>query len=152
MYKPKHFELRGTNNATGDTIKFKLELYGTVTIVKGNSGIGKSLMCEIARQMKKSRPKKDLKIEIFDLTNKKDFSIEILSKYKNRLIIVDDANFLVYGDILKYILMDDDNYYILFRRDNYDVKLSPNYYASLSDDKKNGIFELKYECSNKRWY
>ncbi len=145
--KFKRVELKGYNDE-GKAIVYDLELRGNVTIVKGDSGTGKTLMCQVVKQMISYGDKDKI---VFDDKNVSSVSVAVLQTYKNKLILFDDADITLRGELLKYVLSDKNNYYILFRRDNYDVHLSPNYYAEivLGNDR---VRRLKYTWEKVGWY
>ena len=147
MMKFKRVELKGYNDE-GKAIVYDLELRGNVTIVKGDSGTGKTLMCQVVKQMISYGDKDKI---VFDDKNVSSVSVAVLQTYKNKLILFDDADITLRGELLKYVLSDKNNYYILFRRDNYDVHLSPNYYAEivLGNDR---VRRLKYTWEKVGWY
>lgn len=147
MRELKRIKLKGHNDR-GESIRYDLELRGHTIIVVGDSATGKTLMCHVIRQMITYG---DTDKIVFDCTTASAVSPKVLSAYKDKLIVFDDADFFVKGALLDYILRDKDNYYILFRRDNFDVHLSPNYYAELvkGEDK---VRRLKYRWEKAGWY
>lgn len=140
-------KLKGYNDE-GKAIRYDLELRGNVTIVGGDSGTGRTLMCQVVRQMISYGDRDKL---VFDATNASAVSVAVLKTYKSKLILFDDADMILKGNLLKYVLSDKNNYYILFRRDNYDVHLSPNYYAELVLD-ENRVGRFKYKWEKVGWY
>jgi hypothetical protein len=138
--------ISGTNKSR--YVKYELELRGNVTIIDGDSATGKTLMCQMSKQMI-AKGKKSL--IVYDTTNMSAVSIDVLKTYKNKLIIFDDADVTVQGKLLEFILNDKRNYYILFRRNNYDVKLSPNYYAEIVKC-KDKVRRLKYHFEKVGWF
>lgn len=148
MLNRKQFNLVGYSDDDGRKIIYSLNLHGNTTIIDGDSGTGKTLMCQVAKQMIANNADY---LVTYDTDNKSSLNVNILKQYKNKLIIIDNADLIVYGDILEYILNDRNNHYILFRRNNYDVRLSPNYYAKLVKNDKN-IRYLEYLSTNPRWY
>lgn len=146
MYKPKKLQIKGTNSS-GDRIVFNLDLRGTVTIIRGYSGTGKTLLCKMARQMIEGGNE-----DIVVLGPSEWSTINsVLSEYRNKIIIIDNADICVGNKVLEHILQDENNYYILMRRNNYGIELSPNYYATLEDD-GNMTVKLKYKWNKPRWY
>ena len=146
MYKPKKLQIKGTNSS-GDRIVFNLDLRGTVTIIRGYSSTGKTLLCKMARQMIEGGNE-----DIVVLGPSEGSTINsVLSEYRNKIIIIDNADICVGNKVLEHILQDENNYYILMRRNNYGIELSPNYYATLEDD-GNMTVKLKYKWNEPRWY
>lgn len=143
----KTIQLIGYND-TGADIKYDLELRGNVTIIKGYSGTGKTLLCQVVRQMIRNG---DTSKAVFDSTFTPTVTISALKGCKDKIIFFDDADIVVKGDLLNYILKDKRNYYVLFRRNNFDVHLSPNYYAELVKGEDN-VRRLRYYWEKVGWY
>jgi tRNA uridine 5-carbamoylmethylation protein Kti12 len=145
--KFKVLKLNGLNDMD-EPIKYEIELRGYVTIVSGNSGTGKTLLCDIVKQHISDG---NTKFIVIDATSRGLFDLTFLKNKKGKIIFIDDADLMVSRKILNYILKDRNNYYVMFRRDNYDVHLSPNYYATIVWDTRN-IGHFKYDCEVVGWY
>ncbi|MBO5259896.1 MAG: hypothetical protein J6B26_05895 [Agathobacter sp.] len=132
--------------------KFNLKFKGDKTIVSGDSATGKTLICTLLSNISKDK-NKSLKPynadNVFILT---DDNVEKLVDQKNKLIIIDRAEFILNDKIVDYINHDRENRYLLFLRKAMGIDLSPNHFAELKKDNKDNETVLEYLFDIKGWY
>lgn len=129
---------------------YLLELKGPKNIIKGCSGTGKTFLYESLKKL--SLAKDDL--SKYDLSNIALVNAENkgkTSQYKNRLIIIDDADLILDSERVKRINEDTNNRYLFFSRVPIGLEVSPNHEADLIVD-DDGVTRLKYRFSVKGWH
>lgn len=145
---PKKLVLSGVSN-NGNILKYDLDLRGNVTVVKGDSGTGKTLLCKVAKQNIENYG--DKRLAVIDSSNKNIINMESLRNLKGKIIFIDDADLIKQKELFNFIVTDTSNYYIVFKRDSTDIKVSPNYVAIMVKD-NNGVRRLQYKFSVEGWY
>ena len=153
MYKPKTITLEATIGQ--EIFKYELLLRGPLTGLVGDSGTGKSILCEVARRCREKYKKQyGSCIRVYDYVNYdtlNDFLIARPEEAKDWLIIIDNGDDFLTNKQLQVISRDHKNYYIVIRRTTNGIPASPNYFAELYQD-KDGIYRLHYDCSVPRWF
>ncbi len=103
-------------------VSFRLRFRRNITILRGDSGSGKTALCTFVRQsilgaagIIVENPKK-VKFDVFSTIG--DTWVQALSLYKNTLIFIDESfpflNTRKFSEIIKHT----DNYYVLVTRDD----------------------------------
>lgn len=129
---------------------YLLELKGSKNIIKGCSGTGKTFLYESLKKL--SLAKDD--VSKYDLSNIALVNAENkgkTSQYKNRLIIIDDADLILDSERVKKINEDTNNRYLFFSRVPIGLEVSPNHEADFIVD-DDGVTRLKYRFSVKGWH
>lgn len=129
--------------------KYNLELKGNKTIVLGESATGKTMICKILQGYSKDRndvkPYATDNIFIMSDENKDKLRIQ-----KNKLVIIDRAEFLLDDEAVNFINADRGyNRYLIFARKPIGLEVSPNYFAELV--REEDMFKLTYQFDIKGW-
>jgi len=133
----------------GKNTIFDLELRGRITIIDGDSGKGKTFLCNLLQDkiILNTDEFKDI-VVINYLTKDR---LDSINRYKGKLIVIDNADVILDKEQVGFINSDRENQYIIMTRLQYDFNISPNYIAQLTtEDFK--TFYLKYEYSVKGWF
>lgn len=97
---------------TYHNIEFNLIFHSRMTIIDGESGIGKTM---IFKAMKQDSIENNLGYLCLNYKDKENNNIEHAIKLaKNRIIIIDDADVVLTLEQKLYIARDKDNQYIIF--------------------------------------
>lgn len=132
--------------------KFNLRFKGDKTIVSGASATGKTFICTSLERLIKDK-NNSLKPysadNIFILT---EDNYEKLKWQKEKLIIIDRAEFVLNEDIVNFINKDKNNRYLIFLRRAMGIELSPNHFAELKRDDSTKETVLDYQFDIKGWY
>lgn len=115
-------------------LQIELDLRGRIIVVDGDSGTGKSYLCQIIRTIQESFGNSEYNVDNIVLINKMNKSS--LRDYNNKLIIIDRAELLLNEDDTNYITMDGRNRYLIFARYPIGLGISPNYFAKMIRDNK----------------
>jgi len=127
-----------------------LELRGSKNVIKGCSGTGKTFLYESLKKLSQVNDE----VSKYDLSNIALINKENKGKtssYRNRLIIIDDADLVLDEVRIKKINEDTNNRYLFFCRVPIGLEVSPNHEADLVVD-DNGITRIKYRFSVKGWH
>lgn len=131
---------------------FDIPFRGNKTIVRGNSGTGKSLLYNTLKHIKYS--KNSTKFNRYDVDNivlVDEGNIDNISEYDSKFIIIDRGDIIITPKATEIINSDfGKNRYLIFARKHLGIELSPNYYATMTN--KNKIFSLEYAFSVKGWF
>lgn len=130
---------------------FHFEFKGNKTIVCGESGTGKTLICSALKYYIEDINNQDYKV--YDANNIFLLSRDNKNKLKDqkgKLIIIDRAEMVLDHTSVEFINADRGiNRYLIFLRKPIGIELSPNYFAVL--DRKDNSFQLKYPFDIKGW-
>lgn len=132
---------------------YNIRLRGDYNIISGDSGIGKSYMCQRIKQIQSQSGIGDTwnadNIVIIDHQNK-----EYLGQFKQKLIIIDNAETLINYEDENVIVETNEinkNRFIFITNRNLWICPSPNYEGQLIRTPQNNI-ELWYETNKKEWF
>ena len=129
---------------------FKLHLRGNVTVLKGDSGQGRTLLAQALEHCIEGGSE-----EYVAITPKTRVfcTVPHLQLFRNRVIIIDDFDEFKSRAVVNYILRDTANHYILCLRDTRDVHISPFYVANLiQQPTATGVeITLEYHHNNALW-
>jgi len=127
--------------------RYNLIFRGNKTIVKGESGTGKTHLVNIIKDIKESYNEEyyDTK-NIFILT--RENKTEILN-IERKLIIIDSADLVLDDESIKFINRDTQNRYLIFTRVPMGFELSPNHKADFETVGK--TTSIKYRFSVRGW-
>lgn len=107
--KPIIFENIQTSHTS---FKVNLHLDYNVTFIIGDSGTGKSALFSLLKEY----ATEEKKLVCFNyLDNKRNYKTSI-KNFKNRLIVIDNADILLDDNMRSYIVTDDKNQYIIIGR------------------------------------
>lgn len=126
---------------------YRLELRGNKNIVKGNSGTGKTYLSDLIESIKKKEIQSEYNVDNIIILNA--LNINQLQTFKNKLIIIDRAEFLLDSQAVLYINSDRDNRYLIFSRVPLGVDLSPNHQADF--DTQGNMTVMTYRFDVKGW-
>jgi len=130
--------------------KVDFNLRPPVTIIRGDTGSGKTLFCQWLK-LQKRLPENRAKYKNVILMDHGSDIQDIVGK-KGKLFVVDNADFLLENatDIVEHIATDYDNNYLIICRRAYDFDASPNHYATIVET--DGLFTLDYRFNVAGWY
>ena len=119
--------------------KFNFLVNNPITVIGGDSSSGKSLFFN-----KLSVKSKVEGIDTFRFVNYMTEDIgSILKLYKNKVIVIDNADAILSDDDIKYIIKDKYNQYVIFSR--FVWKFNVDRHAiSIIYEPKQACFELLY--------
>ncbi len=132
---------------TDDIFDFDLELRAPITLIRGESATGKSLLVNLIEQIKQARKINHQitdKVLIFTKDRVIDFEDE------KQLVIIDRGDFCLTENICEKIRKCRKTRFLIMARGNYDLGLTPNYVADLVQE--NGIVKLQFEFSERLWF
>jgi len=141
--------------ATKNGIRFVLPLRPKVTVVKGDSATGKTLLWKTIETIKKTE--KDMaseklahNIELINRYTDED-KIETLLAGSDKLIIIDNADMLfrVLPQLAENIADSAGNHFLVFSRDTADLGVTPNHYGEFYVEGKE--IGIKYPFTVKGW-
>lgn len=121
--------------------QYELSFDDRVTLVRGNSGTGKTYMYNILSDLRLTE--KYNKIKLFNY--KTDNFHEMLAKCQDSFIVIDNADILLNDEDKLFINFNLSNQYMLFLRNCDGLNLSANSFTTL--EKKNNVLSLKKEFS-----
>lgn len=124
-----------------------LQLRGNKTLIKGSSGTGKTYVYDMIEAIKKKKLQSDYSVE--NIVPISELNIEQLSKYKDKLIIIDRAEFILKEEDILHINSDTSNRYLIFSHVALGLDLSPNHQGDLITE--NGITKIQYRFNVKGW-
>lgn len=147
-----------------------LILRGRITLVRGNSGVGKTYLVELLYKTKSALHDNIASVKInvdinslFMVTTGNGLSIEmkdfreitydVIKKFSNKIIIIDEADQLLEGfDALrKFIEHDTNNIYVLICRDSNLLNLGVTPANIATAVINNGVLELDYKYDVGGW-
>ncbi len=130
---------------------FYLELRGDKQVICGDSGSGKTLLCNKLMQSSRDRNKKYRLYDTDNIMLVTQDNVDRISAQYRKLIIVDRADILLQAQDIDRINLDHGkNRYLLMSRYLPGLELSPNYYAHLIEKDKR--FTLEYLFSIGGWF
>lgn len=133
---------------TKDGIIFDLNMRKNKCIVRGNSGTGKTYICDYISAIQQSYNALPYKYENVFILNR--LNIYELQHQTNKLIIIDRGDLIINDDIKEFINTKDNNNYLIFARSVLGIDASPNYYAELC--LKDNVVHLEYSFSERGWF
>ena len=114
---------------TSYNVDFALE--GNVTFIIGDSGTGKSAVFSFLREI----AAENKSIVCFNYLDSKKYYKKSIKQYKEKLIVIDNADILLDDNMRRYISLDEKNQYIIIGRnptglmlgygDIYELKSEP---------------------------
>lgn len=126
---------------------YKLELRGNKNIVKGDSGTGKTYLAKLIESIKKKELQSEYNVDniiILNLINK-----DQLKAFRNKLIIIDRADYILGKQEAVYMNSDINNRYLIFSRVPLGIDLSPNHQADFII--KDTVTIMEYRFNVKGW-
>lgn len=147
-----------------------LVLRGRITMIRGNSGVGKTYLVELLQKVQSTPYDNTTSVKInidindlFMVTARNGLSIEteafrkiiydIIKKFSNKVIILDEADILLedFDALRKFIEHDTNNIYVLIcRNDNLlNLGMTPANIATAVIN--NGVLELDYKYDVGGW-
>jgi len=129
---------------------FSFELRPPITVVDGDSGVGKSLFWRCLLAIKQLPEYKNKYTDVI-LMNR-DTDIKTILGSKDKLFVIDNGDILFdeAPEVVEFISLDALNQYIIMCRCDYNFEISPNHYANIVEvDNK---FTLSYEFNLRGWY
>lgn len=131
---------------TGYGRQFDIELNYRVTLVRGNSGVGKTVLYDM---LKTASAAGRNEIQCYNLEtqriSKKTFK-QWKAGMKNKLIVVDNADAVLTADARNSIDIDRDsnNVYLIFSRNNAGMYIREDGFAYMIDTGKGVYFEYPF--------
>ena len=132
---------------TGYGRQFDIELNYRVTLVRGNSGVGKTVLYDMLKTAS-AAGRND--IQCYNLEtqriSKKTFK-QWKAGMKNKLIVVDNADVVLTADARSSIDMDRDsnNVYLIFGRNNAGMYIREDGFAYMIDTGTRVYFEYPFK-------
>lgn len=102
-------------------LKYVLELNRNITIIKGNSGTGKTTLCNMLRSSQNRRGGGvhcNIKDKIFILENswKKEDVMHFINDNKGKIVVADEGTDYIYDKWFTDFIRYTDNYYVFISR------------------------------------
>lgn len=126
---------------------YRLELRGNKNLVKGNSGTGKTYLVDLIKSIKENKVQSEYNVDNIEILN--NLNLCNLKTFKNKLILIDKAEFILDTQNILYINSDTNNRYLIFSRVPLGIELSPNHQADFITD--NGVTTMNYRFNVKGW-
>ena len=135
---------------TLDSYTVDFDLRPPITIIRGNTGSGKSLFWQWFGDQK-DLPENSAKYANIEFLNQRSDTSSIIGK-TGKIFIIDNADILFrkHPEVVEHIALDRDNQYVIMCRRVYDLDVSPNHYAVVAEN--DNIFTLQYQSSVEGWY
>ena len=151
------FDTKSLDFETVEKPAFHLHLRGRIVVVGGNSGTGKTLLCNRVTELQtlgktSSKVPNNGNIRVFTQDNAVS-DLAAIKTLRDMLIIIDEADILLAGspDIVEFINSDcKKNHYLVFSRGLIDLRVTPNYCAELAETDR--VVTLKYATDYAGWY
>lgn len=99
-----------------------LEFTNNMTVVCGNSGVGKTRLWELLGDLVLDFPY----LSMLSLRNKNDNILELLKSSSGKLFVIDNADIVLGAEERKYVAFDGSNQYLLFGRNPENLMLTYN--------------------------
>lgn len=100
---------------TNGNIKFDIKLASNLTLVLGESGVGKTFFYHSFKDKVLTEGKEeDVLFFNYDYVPQIKVLYEIIRKSNNKLIIIDNSELLLNKEMKQYISRDKNNYYVIF--------------------------------------
>ena len=127
-------------------IRFNLDLRGTITIIDGLSGSGKTMLTNSLKSMQKNREN----LTGYDLSNIRFIDSQQQDiKDDNALYILDRADTFLNDDICARISSCENARFLIFARSAYNLFVSPNHFGEFRRNKNE--ISIVYSYSEPRW-
>jgi ABC-type phosphate/phosphonate transport system ATPase subunit len=133
--------LMETYNKDIYNLKFRLKFYNMLTIIQGDSGIGKSFLFKTFQNESILGNINAICINCNDV-GKINFE-KIIDSATDKIIIIDNADILLNGYLRVKVSMDTTNQYIIFSHDTTGYKFADNGFARLVVNEGN-VASLEY--------
>lgn len=125
------------------SFRVNLDLDFNITFIIGDSGTGKSALFSFLEEYA-TEEKKLICYNYLDHNKNYKSSIK---KYKNRLIVIDNADILLDDNMRRYIATDDKNQYIIIGRNPTGLFLQQDEIYELDSRKNGDIIEMSLKKS-----
>jgi hypothetical protein len=142
--------------ALGKYPVYDLKIRAPLTVVYGDSGTGKSLLCSLVKLCNTQLylEGKDPQVLFLNISE----GLNLLNEDPlNKLVIVDNADILLPRSeefcmrfTQSFLRGRPKGRYLVFSRGCIDLHITPNYYAEFVQT--DGVISLKYLTSNKEWF
>lgn len=109
-----------------------------ITILMGDSGIGKTSAFSFIREYLAANPK----VTCFNYLLYRDELKEFIKKTEGKLILIDNADVLLNDDARKHIYLDDKNQYLIIGKNSRNLLVSREDLFELVSEKVGG--QTKY--------
>ena len=130
---------------SAEGVKYNLIFYTDLTIISGESGVGKTLLFKAFQKKAALGDERFVCVDINYVTNLKNMNTtldSVLSSAKNKIIIIDNAGVVLNTTQRLKISMDTKNQYIIFTHGTDGFKTNRNGLAKLLIENNEGF--LKY--------
>lgn len=138
--------------ATADGIVFDLAIRPHITIIGGDSGTGKTLLCNLITEAKK--PRNGAALGMVDVSNVRVVdskpSLKEAISCDGVLTIIDYADDILGADDVEAINQDTRNHYIVFARRAHGFRVTPNYVGSFVREGK--TVRIEYMADVQGWF
>lgn len=113
-----------------DPFSYDLEFYDRITLVGGDSGVGKTVLYEILEDVRLTDEYRAIKLFNYRSDN---FS-ESIKQCRDSFIVVDNADNLINDEVRKFINFELSNQYMLFLRNCDGLNVSDQSFKVLKFD------------------
>lgn len=133
-------------------LEFEIELRKRITIIRGDSATGKSLMVKAIEAMELEKGESEYVVLNYrdSKTGYTNF-VKMLKDLKGKIIVIDNADIVLDTDMRDFISQDHYNRYIIVGRITRGIKTTPNSLAEIYYDEGDNKFKLSYKYDKKRW-
>ena len=107
-------------NTTHTSFKVDFHLDANITFIKGDSGVGKSAVFSFLEEM----ATEDSRIKCFNYLDVKKKYRTSIRNFKEKLLVIDNADLLLDDKMREYIASDVKNQYIIIGRNPKGLNLS----------------------------
>ena len=113
-----------------DPFSYDLEFDDRITLVGGDSGVGKTVLYEILEDVRLTDEYRAIKL----FNYKSDDFSESIRQCRDRFIVVDNADTLIDDDVRRFINFEPSNQYMLFLRNCDGLNVSDKSFKVLKFD------------------
>lgn len=130
------FKKKSLDFVTKDGIRFNFNLREHITMLSGDSGVGKSYFVDVLEE--KVSNFHNSVISSYDFTSikiiRESFEVNMLNLFSQALIIIDKADIILTEAHREFIHNDENNLYLIIGRNADFLDLTPDCFAVLKQE------------------
>lgn len=109
--------------------RYKLHFDSRITLVRGDSAAGKTYLYQLLEDVKQLEEYRDIRL----LNYKSDDFHATLQGYRDKFIVIDNADILLENDDKRFINFEKSNQYLLFLRNCDGLNVSADSFTILQE-------------------
>ena len=131
-----------------DPFSYDLEFDDRITLVGGDSGVGKTVLYEMLEDIRLTDGYKAIRL----FNYRSDDFQEAIKQCRDSFIVVDNADNLINDEVRKFINFELSNQYMLFLRNCDGLNVSDKSFKVMKFDNNKITLEEEWEYGRKIWY